>query len=102
MKFSFPKNTATFGARLQRVLRDIEVVIEFADFFSQACANMDLDVETAEMGWKLKGQRKGDAPCSLATAADFKIAMDLAVAKQQRALSIAVEVEIFNLVCAFI
>lgn len=102
IKFSFPKNTATFGAKLQRVLRDIEVVIEFADFFRQACMNMDLDVETAELGWKLKGQLKGDAANLLATAADFTMVMDLAVAKQQRAVTNPVEVHLFNLVRAFL
>lgn len=102
IKFSFPKNTATFTARLNRVLKDIEVIIEFADFFNQACGNMDLDVDTAELGWKLKGQAKGDAPNLLSDADDFKIMMDVAIAKQQRAISNPVEVHIFNLVSAFL
>lgn len=63
---------------------------------------MDLNVEMAELGWKFKGQLKGDAANLLATAADFRMAMDLAVAKQQQALTNPVKVLIFNLVCAFL
>ncbi|KAF7979309.1 hypothetical protein HWV62_43034 [Athelia sp. TMB] len=97
IKFSFPKNSDTLGARVSRVFQDIDIGIDFEDFFSQACANMDINVTTAELGWKFTTQKKGDAPNQLATADDFKYAMDMAIAKQQRAITNPVEVQIFNL-----
>ena len=43
----------------------MSIDLPFGDFFSQICAKMDLDVATAQLGYKLSGSKARDLPFEL-------------------------------------
>ena len=70
----------------------------FADFFSQVCANMELDPLIAQLGFKFTGDRKTDPAFRLATEEELRGAMAQAILKIKKARTREVVMEIFNLV----
>lgn len=98
IRFNFIKNSAIAGAQRKKSRLDLEVSLSFDDFWSRACAKMDLDPNDAELGWKFEGQLKGDLCNELGSADDLEDLFEKAIQKEKRKHTRDVEVNMHNLV----
>ncbi|KAE9389953.1 hypothetical protein BT96DRAFT_1002732 [Gymnopus androsaceus JB14] len=69
----------------------------FADFYSRVCVCMDLDPQSARIGYKLSGDRVRDAPNQLSNAVDYQFAVNKVLEKVRHAHSREVVLVLFNL-----
>jgi hypothetical protein len=98
LQYSVPRNTAQVGGKVSRVIIKLPCDITFADFWSRVCAQMDLNPEDAEIGYKFHTHRVGDDPIQLATDDDLRVAISTAIGMVQRAHKREIQVIIHNLV----
>ena len=84
-----------------KATRDIEIDVDttLQDFVSRMCANMGLDPNVTEIGWKSNDDLKRTAPRELRTEDDLKNAFcDLLKLKNNRRRTKEVFMQIFHLV----
>lgn len=96
---SIPQNTTVVGGVVSRTTLRLPTDLTFADFYSRVCARMDLDPQSARIGYKLSGDRVRDASNQLFNAVDYRLAVEKVLEKARRARHRDVVLELFNLVC---
>jgi|ERR1700722_4568856 len=94
-----PLNTTKAGATPS--CRDIlfNTDIHFDDFFDRICAIMEIERQSASIGWKFTMDRRTDPSHQLATAYDLACAFQRAVdLMKNKRIKKAVVLEVVNLV----
>jgi hypothetical protein len=98
MTVSIPLNTGTVGANVSRIQMRLPLDITFEDFFSRACAKMNLDPSEAELGYKFNLDRARDDPNQLSSETQLREAMERGEKLLIRTRTRKIILEIHNLV----
>lgn len=96
---SVPLNTAIVGGLITRRELRIPSDLNFADFFSRICANMDIKLEDSSIGYKYHNDRVRDPPRQLSNEDEYTAMMVEMVRKVLVARSRNPVLFIHNLVC---
>ena len=73
---SFPVNSGMIGVAATTRICSWDTRKLFADFWLQMCENMEVDPQTAIIGYKISSDRVKDIARELSTEEDYKLAME--------------------------
>lgn len=84
---SFPVNSGMIGVAATMRTCSWDTKKPFSEFWLQMCANMQLDPQTAVIGYKISGDRVKDAAREISSEEDYVFAMETILKKTQNARS---------------